>query len=192
VSIRELAAEANVNVAAIHYHFGGKEVLYGHVLRHVLADTLSAMSMIEAVLKRVQGAGTKSAARQGLRDCVAILLRSLFSDNRTSCIASLLLRESADPSEAFNTIWSEFLEPQWSAFCSLLEILRPDFQSQPELLRLTASSILGQCLFYLDNPSLVTMIFGHEWATEGRLSEIAVHIAAFSLHGISQKKESTS
>jgi len=38
VGTRELAAAAGTNIAAIAFHFGGKEGLYGEVVRRVAGD----------------------------------------------------------------------------------------------------------------------------------------------------------
>ena len=53
VSIRELAAAANVNVAAVNYHFQGKENLFLEVVqRRFVAQRDRTLAALDALLKK--------------------------------------------------------------------------------------------------------------------------------------------
>lgn len=77
VSVRELAARANVNPAMIHYYFRNKEGLYLALFEETVGPVLERLS--EAV-----------AAGEGLDAVVAMYLRTL---NRNRWIPVLLVRD---------------------------------------------------------------------------------------------------
>ena len=57
-SIRDLADAAGVNVAAVHYHFGGKEQLYAAVVEQVFARTAELRALLEQELECAKAVGT--------------------------------------------------------------------------------------------------------------------------------------
>jgi len=77
-SVREICAKAGANVAAINYHFGGKEALFGEVLRlpiHRLEATIPAFSEpdlpLTAALRRMY-LGMLAPLRSGSAESAAM------------------------------------------------------------------------------------------------------------------------
>ena len=58
VSVRDLAQEAKVNIAAVNYYFGCKENLYLETLRYSFRNSREAFPKLEALLKEAQAEGT--------------------------------------------------------------------------------------------------------------------------------------
>lgn len=113
VTIREIAAAAGANVAAINYHFRSKENLTYEVLRDVARR--SAHYRIE-ILEEIEG----RAAQEGREVTIAEIVRCFLSgymrkDNIEEgvLLTRLILKNRMEPTEWTSTILNEELE--WMA-----------------------------------------------------------------------------
>lgn len=120
---RELARAAGANIAAIAFHFGGKEGLYRAVIASV-ADELSRIH--RAALAETgpdagadAGPGTAEEARQRARRVVGALTLGLLASNRSQWMSLLLQREFIAPTEAFETIYAQAIAPTLDALAEL-------------------------------------------------------------------------
>jgi AcrR family transcriptional regulator len=66
VTIRDLAEAANVNVAAVHYHFGGKNELYAAVIEEVFAPVESLLKEQEQAIILARESRDPLEAKQAL------------------------------------------------------------------------------------------------------------------------------
>ncbi|MEW6704620.1 MAG: CerR family C-terminal domain-containing protein [Pseudomonadota bacterium] len=107
-STREICQAAELNIAAIHYHFGGKEGLYREVL-------LVPVREISA-----QFAGLK-APDLPLEDALRLLLAAfvqLVGHPEGVQTMKLHLREMADPSPGYLEAMIGQIRPQYEAICA--------------------------------------------------------------------------
>jgi AcrR family transcriptional regulator len=89
-SIRDITAEAGCNIAAVNYHFGGKEKLYEEMFRRRLLENLEAHSK---AIDRVC-AGANPTLETLLRELVRPVLESARRQDPWSRIIRLLVREA--------------------------------------------------------------------------------------------------
>src|SRR5882762_8534622 len=66
-SVRDLAAAAGVNVAAVSYHFGSKDALYHECLRACLAPCAQMHERMQFQLEIAQRKKTRKAAEEALQ-----------------------------------------------------------------------------------------------------------------------------
>jgi AcrR family transcriptional regulator len=190
-TIRDLAEAAGVNVAAVHYHFGGKQELYAAVVRNVFSTTAQLRELLEDEIRSAKAAGSRFAAKESLRRCVGAYLSILFRDNRPSWSGIFLQRESIEPTGAMQEVLEKLARPAWEAFYALLELMRPDLAGS-ESIHFIASSIIGQCLYYQGNLALVLATHHITETSAPFLEKITSHITQFSLSAIvsSEREES--
>lgn len=120
VTTRELAAGAKVNIAAIHFHFQGKEGLYQAVIDHVIRSLteLYGLALAEAPAGQdPPGAASHRAARAGR--AVDRLLTQLLSTPRSRSVSLLLQREIITPTPAFQRLFEQALLPILSSLAEL-------------------------------------------------------------------------
>jgi len=112
-SLRALTTEAGVNLASVHYHFGGKEAL----LKEVLLRRLGPLSKRrQANLKRLRGEPGAAAP------CVRDVLRAFMAPTFVLC-------EGLPNEGAFSLLIGRILaEPEEPGRSYFLELVRPDLE----------------------------------------------------------------
>ena len=176
VGIREIVEQADVNIAAIKYHFGSKADLYTETVRRAMERRESA-----APWEVLEGEPTSrlAAAAMIVRFIHRFLARRLAPDTPDTA-SSLILHEAAEPSEAIDSV-VQFIQPHETMLMEVLRVLIPDADRQR--LSFLAQSVLGQILHYrVFRPVLERMAIGN-LADRKRIRDIADHIARFSLRG---------
>ncbi len=106
-TIRMIAKAAQVNIAAINYHFQGKEGLYGAVLENVFH---TGFTRFPATLE----AGSDADPKERLRAFIRSMFYRLQSREGWGGMAGqgrLIARELLDPSPAFAPILERYVKP---------------------------------------------------------------------------------
>jgi hypothetical protein len=96
-----------------------------------------------------------------------------------------MMREMANPTAACAELVQSSIRPQFEILLSILRELLPEETTADEL-RLTAFSIVGQCLFYhFADPVIRNLLTAKEYS-ELDIAKVAEHILQFSLSSIGQ------
>ncbi len=182
-SIRDLALEAGVNIAAVNYHFGSKENLYLETLRFCYREGAALNVRTQHILERAIKAGTQKAAMQGIREYIREFLEALFHSEEAALQARLMIREMSDPTPALKVIIDEFISPKKELLVTLIAQARPALRGSKDL-PLYASSIIGQCLHSRTALPVILHFLNEKEMTSELLDQMAEHIANFSQAGV--------
>lgn len=149
VSTRELAKTAGVNIAAIAYHFGGKQDLYHAVAQQQVAETDPIAGpvtvQVQAALAETRGEPAKLS--RVVEMLVTGLLRAFTLNDRMRLRAALILRELANPTSGFNILFKGRIEPMHKAITGLVAaVLGRDPQDVATMVR--GHAVAGQILFF--------------------------------------------
>jgi AcrR family transcriptional regulator len=110
-SLRALTAEAGVNLAAVNYHFGGKEALVGAVFdRRLKSLNESRMEQLRAVAERA-GARGRPEAEEILRAFIEPMVEYRSSGPGARDFSTLISRAMAEPDSTARTIFMEQMKP---------------------------------------------------------------------------------
>lgn len=164
-TVREIVAAAGVNLAAVNYHFRGKEGLYAEVLEREM----------RAVHARHPIEEEGGPPERRLRAFVEGFLRRVT--DRGSRAGRLMAREMVEPTSALDRLAARVIRPIYGRLVELVRELRPMPRARAAL---AAKSVLGQILFYKHCAPVVERV-------DGRLPRpelLAEHILRFSLGGI--------
>ncbi|MGI8895578.1 MAG: CerR family C-terminal domain-containing protein [Casimicrobiaceae bacterium] len=175
--IRDIVARARTNLAAVNYHFGGKEALYTAVVRHH-----AERAMAQHPTQLAPGFATLPPER-ALRVFVRGMLARLLDDDPDTLFPRLLAREMLDPTPALAGLAESFARPQAVALTRLVATLlgedKPAHASE-----LCAVSIVSQCMnLYFQRP-VIGVLFPDIKIDKTAIDRLTDHICEFSLAGI--------
>ena len=174
-TVREISRRANVNVAAVNYHFRDKEGLYSSVLKYTLD---SAVKKYPLALGLKEGATSEEA----LGAFVRLLLCRVLDDGRPSWHGKLMAREFIEPTAALDQMIDEAIQPLYQNLSGILrDLMGPG--ANGERVRMCLMSIVGQCIYYFHVRPVIEKIYQREFGPKD-LDQLSEHITRFSLGGI--------
>jgi AcrR family transcriptional regulator len=182
-SIRDLAREAGVNIAAVNYYFGSKENLYLETLRNTFQKTAGSSPKFNELLEQTKAIRTPEAAQQAIIEYIHLFMKILFTSDETRRHARLMSREMSDPSPALNVIVQEFILPKHKALSDLIAQAQPALANSPSLSFYTLS-IVSQCLHYHFALPITLKLLNEKEMSPELISKLAKHISYFSLEAI--------
>jgi AcrR family transcriptional regulator len=175
-TVREICQRAGANIAAVNYHFGGKDELYAAVLEYAGAEALRRYPV---------GAGVEpgATAEARLGAFISNYLDRLLDPGRPAWHGILVSREMVEPTAVLDRLVASFVRPQWERLTGIVrELLGPG--ASDELVQRCGCSVIGQCLFYKHARPVLDRVLTHSPYTNEQRAALARHITLFALAGI--------
>lgn len=177
-TIRDICQRAGANIAAVNYYFGDKQRLY-----------------IEAVIQAHRWRmeqfplptwSEDTPAETKLADFITTFVRRVRSGPEGTWHAKLMMREMAHPTAACAELVQSSIRPQFEILLHILRELLPADATREEV-RLTAFSIVGQCLFYhFADPVIRNLLSADEYGSLD-IQLLSRHITEFTLASIKRQ-----
>lgn len=173
-SIREIARQAGANVAAIGYHFGGKDGL-----RRACAEQVAATirSLASGALEGSAPALTPQQARLALHGFVSHVVPFVLTDRRARLMMHFMIREMANPSVAFDIVYGGVVEPTHRQICSLWAAVTGE-DPAGEAVRLAVFCVIGQVFYFRFGQEIVLRRMGWKECGDAEARAIAAEISA--------------
>jgi AcrR family transcriptional regulator len=181
-TVRKIIERAGVNLAAVNYYFRDKERLYIETVKHAIRGTLEQPppAWSPDVPPTVK-----------LREFIHWLVGRMMSPNRPAWHAPLLMRELAQPTAACAEFVRDYVLPVSGVLQGILqEVLPPQTPRWKRFM--TGFSIVGQCLYYVQNRPVMLLLVGEEDAGRINADTVARHVTEFTLAALGLKEESRS
>lgn len=161
-STREIARTADANLAAIVYHFGGKEGLHLAVAEHIAVSIAQKMGPTLASVMGIDASATQEAAQAALHKLVAAFIDVILGAAEAERWARYIVREQMQPTAAFDVIY-RFLGGAVTTATRLaaVALARPEDDET----RLRVFTMLGQVLIFRVAQTLVFRRM--DWTTIG-------------------------
>jgi TetR/AcrR family transcriptional regulator, regulator of cefoperazone and chloramphenicol sensitivity len=176
-TVREICQLADANVAAVNYHFGNKEALYSSVLKYALRSALQKFPLD-------MGLNENSTPLERLNAFVRSFLLRILDEGRPAWHGKLMAREVAEPTTALDQIVEEIIQPLQARLIEIVREFMPTAGGD-EVIRLSAMSILGQCLYYYYARHILHRLDAQKFGPEN-IERLARHIIVFSLGGLKE------
>jgi TetR/AcrR family transcriptional regulator, regulator of cefoperazone and chloramphenicol sensitivity len=181
-TVREICSRAGVNIALVNYHFGDKLELYTEVLRH------SVGASGNGIVK--QATRSTAPSEEAFRELIHAMLLRVCQADRPGWHYRLMMHEFAQPTPAMASVIDETMRPVYDRFRELtgsMLHLNPDH----ERVRLSTHSVIAQVVHYAHAHHVVSRLWPDLELNPERISQIAMHIADFSLAGLRHIKHRT-
>jgi AcrR family transcriptional regulator len=146
-STRAIAQQAESNIAAIQYYFGGKEGLYRACAEYVVAQAWEGASETHRRLVEADAKQGREHLIELLCDGFESIAQFMYGSDKTKNWALFMMREQVRPttSAAFNSIYEGLQRPLIEQWSRLIGLLMGQPADAPEVL-LRTSLILAQVL----------------------------------------------
>lgn len=120
VTTRQLATTAQVNQAAIPYHFGGKEGVYLAIAEQIAA---SVGPQVNALQKNIHSRLHHEAPQNLLLECTIKLAEIAFTPEHQSSWFIFLTREQFHPTAALTILQRGFIDPVHQLIGELIALI---------------------------------------------------------------------
>jgi AcrR family transcriptional regulator len=178
-SVRDITTAAKCNVAAVNYHFAGKQNLYNEVFRRRLSTLREIrLSAVERVMSEN---GCKASLENLLHEFAVAFLEPFASQSHGKYIVKMMTREMLEHHLPKNMFATEMFIPTMTALHKALKKLCPPLNDSKT--QLCIHSIIAQLVHVIrlkelidhnDNPELPTF----------DLASFINHIVDFSVAAI--------
>ncbi|NUM54616.1 MAG: CerR family C-terminal domain-containing protein [Candidatus Hydrogenedentes bacterium] len=172
-SIRDICARANVNLAAVNYHFRDKDGLYEAILRRSLDRCVNSYPI----------ADTEGTAEERLGAFVRMFLMRILGEGQPAWHGKLMAAELANPTGAWLKLVESVARPTHNVLLGIIRDYMNVTANTPQIEAITCS-ILGQCLFYRHSRPVAELLGVPVPASEAEIDALARHITQFSLSGL--------
>jgi TetR/AcrR family transcriptional regulator, regulator of cefoperazone and chloramphenicol sensitivity len=152
-STRAIAQAAGANLAAILYHFGGKEGLHLAVAEHIAEQIGKRVAPVLTMIAAPEATASPKAARAALHTVVETLADVMLGTADAARWARFIVREQMQPTAAFDVIY-RFLGNAVNNAGRLIGVIlgRPP---DDETLRVRVFTVMGQVLIFRVAQTLV-------------------------------------
>ncbi|MFN0129090.1 MAG: CerR family C-terminal domain-containing protein [Verrucomicrobiales bacterium] len=174
-TVRMITERAGVNVAAINYYFGEKARLYEQV---VSACRCSSQEAAEACPW-----SREAPAEERLKFFIERMVRRALNSGRPLWHRVVMAREMMAPTAALDRMVREQIGPERDQLLEALNELTGG-RFPERAIHLLGFSIVGQCLFYLQNGPLIDRLSPLLRQEPPDVQELVTHIQQFSLAAV--------
>ncbi len=183
-TVRDICRRADTNIAAVNYHFKGKDHLFEEVMIEVVKTGWR---------KYPAGYGFAEANNPGekLRAFVRAFFLRRFDFDRPAWHGRLLRRETLLMTSRARRLLGRYIEANNKLLVSAVrDLLGPE--ADDEMVRLCSASVMGQMLIFMHpKPDMKHPLAGPPKTPE-KIEETVRHITRFSLAGIEKVKKELS
>lgn len=178
-SVRDITSRGECNLAAVNYHFGGKQNLY----REMFHRRLRALRdrRIASIHRVLEEAGRRATPEIVLHAFTTAFLEPHLEESRGRLLMRLIAREAADPHLSPGTFRKEMMGPVQEELARALRAVCPGLKDGAS--RRCIHSIVAQ-LVQVVQVRHVPAPVGCKEAGDFDLSRVIDHIVRFSAAGI--------
>ncbi|WP_308366910.1 MULTISPECIES: CerR family C-terminal domain-containing protein [unclassified Microbulbifer] len=157
---RMIAREAESNIGSIAYYFGNKRSFYLAIVSHIAERMRERFRLDMISQKESHMVGlTAEDAHVILKGMVRNMIQTFVVDDEASCWLLLVMREQANPTEAFDILYNEVFDSVYRILSRLIAVLA-GLEHDHIRATLEAHTLIGQVVFFLVGRSSIVRRLG--------------------------------
>ncbi|BES72342.1 CerR family C-terminal domain-containing protein [Marinobacter nanhaiticus D15-8W] len=184
---RMIAESANSNIGSIAYYFGNKRGLYLATARHIAKRLRQTFELDTSgdTHEHLKTLG-REQARETLEQLVRRMVRLFVQEEEARRWLMLIMREQANPSEAFDILYKEAFEIAHVTITTLVAILMERDPADNRVI-LETHTLVGQIVFFLvgRTPLLRRLDSGDSFPPE--IANMAEEVVVSHLAGLERR-----
>ncbi|OGV54679.1 MAG: hypothetical protein A2017_19365 [Lentisphaerae bacterium GWF2_44_16] len=148
--IRNICSKAKINIAAVNYHFSGKEALYRHVIEYVfqLADPIDEALKISS---------PELEPEKFLKTMIQYFVKNTSAESPLHRYRfRMMIREMINPSPFFFEILEKQIKPRFMKIRQTIRKIVSEGCSEKEIDSIGILTI-AQCIFLFNRPVIDTL-----------------------------------
>jgi AcrR family transcriptional regulator len=149
-TVRDICKRAGANIAAVNYHFDGKQGLYAEVVKSGVGLGLQKFPID-------LGVPPNATPEQRLLGFVRSFLHRTLGHGPHAHAGRIMVREMAEPTSALDALFKDHVRHLYAHLESIVQdLLGP--AATPQRVRLGCASVLGQCTIYRLGSALLSRV----------------------------------
>lgn len=172
-SIKMIAEKSRQNIAAVNYHFGGKQNLFIETLRFVLAKIMTPIP------SKKRGKGKPAELDSELTNFVSERTRFLLSQATPQWYGGLIVRAIFGAPSEVHKIGVEIFSPDFDYLTDLA--LHYNAAIAPSEARRWAYSVVGQIFFYVFGRNVILLANNLSSYSEDYIEAVSKQISEIAL-----------
>jgi AcrR family transcriptional regulator len=174
-TVRDICARADANVAAVKYHFGGKNELYTAAVLY--AHSCARKFPID------YGIDGQMPPAQRLRAFIHAFLMGILDPGKPAWHGKLMAREMSEPTGVLDQIVAQGMRPRYEVLTGIVRSMA-EAAMPARTVQLCVNSIVGQMLFYHFAKPVLARLQPEATFDIAALDELTGHITAFAAGAI--------
>ncbi|HAI10993.1 MAG TPA: hypothetical protein DCM28_04770 [Phycisphaerales bacterium] len=175
-TIQQITSRAGTSLAAVNYHFTDKFNLYNEVVQEAYDIVIDTFRQIQSI----QEEGTPT---ERLEHFVRNFFTILMEQERPTWQCDILARDLQSPNQSAETQLKELTDAIHNSLGDLISEIA-QVKLEPEQMLYFQTSIIGQCLYYVDHQEFHDRLHSDFKPVAQRMEQIIKHITAFSVAAI--------
>lgn len=184
-TIRDISKCADVNVAAVNYHFKNKSGLGDAVVDHLFENSVGNFNSQEIECKVTNEEEWRIAIYSFI---YSFILDRDKEESRNFYRSQLIFRELNNPSEMFDKMYSKYMKPMQERLVTFLRLGLPKDASEEEV-SMWFITVMSQCVMFRKKQVPMTTLKVLDFNNEDNVKIVAEHIANTIFAGLQFRRE---
>ncbi|MHA1564855.1 MAG: CerR family C-terminal domain-containing protein [Alphaproteobacteria bacterium] len=182
VSTRMVTKEAGANLAAINYHFGGKQGLYEAVIDNIAVNMGRLIGPIaNQVREAIDSAGNdRQAIATAVHEFCLGFITALVGETSRRPMVGLVMREFSVPTEDFSVLFDKAIEPLHKTLSAIVAASCGEDPTDTNVI-MRAHALLGMCISFAIARAVLCRRMDWQDYTPARVAAIGEAVASVML-----------
>lgn len=148
-STRMIADEAQVNISAIAYYFGGKQELYYSVVEYILSQMIALSKELDFDLPKILNSEiSKKDSLEVMNQVMDVMMKIFVESEEPRKWCRIIMREQANPTKAFDILYEGKIKKMQNLLAKII-VAYTGLNGDSDEVKIIAHTIYGQLIGFV-------------------------------------------